>query len=279
MLVRQAAALLAASGEDSFRLSELAAKLASSPGQLRRAFHRVAGLSPKDFEQALRLSRLKRMLRDGSTITDALYACGYGSSSRLYEKTNAHLGMTPASYRKGGEGMKIGFTIGQTTLGKVLVASTERGISAVYLGESERSLVGALQDEYPRAEIVRAGGNEGWLNEILQRVEGNAPNMDLPLDVQATAFQRRVWNELQKIPRGSTKTYTQVARALGKPRSVRAVARACATNPVSIVVPCHRVIRTDGTLAGYRWGLQRKEKLLEREGASRQETNRAASLP
>jgi len=279
MLVRQAAALLAAPGEDSFRLSELAAKLASSPGQLRRAFHRVAGLSPKDFEQALRLSRLKRMLRDGSTITDALYACGYGSSSRLYEKTNAHLGMTPASYRKGGEGMKIGFTIGQTTLGKVLVASTERGISAVYLGESERSLVGALQDEYPRAEIVRAGGNEGWLNEILQRVEGNAPNMDLPLDVQATAFQRRVWNELQKIPRGSTKTYTQVARALGKPRSVRAVARACATNPVSIVVPCHRVIRTDGTLAGYRWGLQRKEKLLEREGASRQETNRAASLP
>lgn len=162
--------------------------------------------------------------------------------------------------------MKIGYTIGNTTLGKVLVASTDRGVSAVYLGENEKELVNALREEYPKAELLRAEhGHDEWLNEILRRVEGTAPNMELPLDVQATAFQRRVWNELQKIPRGATRTYTQVARALGKPRSVRAVARACATNPVSIVVPCHRVIRTDGTLAGYRWGLQRKQKLLERE--------------
>jgi AraC family transcriptional regulator of adaptative response/methylated-DNA-[protein]-cysteine methyltransferase len=149
-----------------------------------------------------------------------------------------------------------------------LVAATDRGVSAVYLGESERSLVEALRDEYPRAEISRAAGDERWLEEIVRRVEGAPPTLDLPLDVQATVFQRRVWQELQQIPRGTTRTYTQVARALGKPRSVRAVARACATNPVSIVVPCHRVIRTDGSLAGYRWGLQRKQKLLEREAAS-----------
>lgn len=278
-LVRQAASMLATSQEESARLGDLAVKLSSTPARLRRAFHRVTGLSPKDFEQAFRLRKLKQMLRDGSTITDALYACGYGSSSRLYEKTNSHLGMTPASYRKGGEGMKIGFTVGNTSLGKVLVAATERGLSAVYLGDAEKILIDELRDEYPKAEIVRAArGNDRWLNEVLERVEGSAPSMDLPLDVQATAFQRRVWNELQKIPRGTTKTYTQIARALGKPRSIRAVARACATNPVSIVVPCHRVIRTDGTLAGYRWGLPRKEKLLQREGAAQAGTSRVASL-
>ena len=267
-LVQQVAAVLSSGSDESFRLGVLAGQLNTTPAKLRRAFRRAAGLSPKEFEQAFRLARFKKMLREGGSVTEALYACGYGSSSRLYEKTNAHLGMTPASYRKGGAGMRIGYTVATTTLGKVLVAATERGVSAVYLGESERSLVEELRKEYAQAEIVRASeGNEAWLREIVRRVEGNAPSVDLPLDVQATAFQRRVWQELQKIPRGATRTYTQVARALGKPRSVRAVARACATNPVSIVVPCHRVIRTDGTLAGYRWGLQRKEKLLEREAA------------
>jgi AraC family transcriptional regulator of adaptative response/methylated-DNA-[protein]-cysteine methyltransferase len=165
--------------------------------------------------------------------------------------------------------MQIGYTITSTSLGKVLVAATERGVSAIYLGENEKALVEELRKEYAKAEIVRStDGHENWIREVVRRVEGNAPSVDLPLDVQATAFQRRVWQELQKIPLGTTRTYTQVAKALGKPRSVRAVARACATNPVSIVVPCHRVVRTDGTLAGYRWGLQRKQKLLEREAAS-----------
>jgi AraC family transcriptional regulator of adaptative response/methylated-DNA-[protein]-cysteine methyltransferase len=233
---------------------------------LRRAFRRATGLSTKEFEQAFRLTRFKKMLRDGSSVTEALYACGYGSSSRLYEKANSQLGMTPASYRKGGGGMQIRYTVANTTLGKVLVAATERGISAVYLGENERDLAQELRREYAKAEIIRAAeGNEGWLKEVVRRVEGSAPSVELPLDVQATAFQRRVWQELQKIPRGTTRTYTEVAKSLGKPRSVRAVAKACATNPVSIVVPCHRVIRADGTLAGYRWGLSRKEKLLERE--------------
>ena len=267
-LVERAAALIASSNEEVFRLDSVARQLQTSPAKLRRAFHRATGLSPKEFQQALRLEQFKKMLRQGSTVTEALYACGYGSSSRLYEKTNAHLGMTPASYRKGGEGMHIGYTVANSSLGKVLVGTTDRGVSAVYLGDREASLVEALRKEYPKAEIARAeGGSETWLKEVLQRIEGNAPRVDLPLDVKATAFQRRVWQELQKIPRGTTRTYAQVARALGKPRSVRAVARACATNPVSIVVPCHRVIRTDGSLAGYRWGLERKEKLLERESA------------
>jgi AraC family transcriptional regulator of adaptative response/methylated-DNA-[protein]-cysteine methyltransferase len=268
-LVQQTAAAIASSAEDSVRLGALARQLHASPAQLRRAFRRATGLSPKEFEQALRLEKFKKMLREGATVTDALYACGYGSSSRLYEKTNAHLGMTPASYRKGGENMHIGYTIANSSLGKVLVAATERGLSAVYLGEKESSLVDALRKEYPKAEISRANGeSDAWLKEILSRVEGTAPRVDLPLDVKATAFQRRVWQELQKIPRGTTRSYTQVARAVGKPRSVRAVARAIATNPVSVVVPCHRVIRADGNLAGYRWGLQRKQKLLERESAS-----------
>jgi len=250
------------------RLESLAAQIGTSPAKLRRAFRRMTGLTPKAFAEAARMARFKKMLREGSQISEALYACGFGSPSRVYEKTNMHLGMTPATYRKGAPGMEIGYTVANSTLGKVLVAATTRGVSAVYLGEKPESLVDALRKEYPRAEIQRTqGANEQWLREILHRIEGDAPSLDLPLDVQATAFQRRVWQELQKIPRGTTRTYSQVARALGKPRSVRAVARACATNPVSIVVPCHRVIRMDGTLAGYRWGLQRKEKLLERESA------------
>jgi len=268
-LVRQAAKLLGSDDEDeAARLDSIAVKLHTSPAKLRRAFHRMTGLTPREFAHAARLEKFKKLLRGGAEITDALYSCGYGSPSRIYEKTNSHLGMTPASYRKGGAGMKLAYTVAASSLGKVLVAGTDRGISAVYLGDDERALASALQKEYPRAEIQRsAASNPDWLKEILSRVEGHPPSVDLPLDVQATAFQRRVWQELQKIPRGTTRTYTQVARALGKPNSVRAVARACATNPTSIVVPCHRVIRADGALAGYRWGLQRKQKLLQRESA------------
>ena len=268
LVARAAKLFAAASEEETIRLHSIAAKLNTSTARLRRAFHRMTGLSPREFAHAARLEKFKKMLRDGAEITDALYACGYGSPSRIYEKTNAQLGMTPASYRREGAGMKIGYTVAASSLGKVLVAGTERGISAVYLGDDERALVSALHKEYPRAEIARSAPSNGnWLKEILSRVEGHPPSEELPLDVQATAFQRRVWQELQKIPRGATRTYTQVARAMGKPRSVRAVARACATNPTSIVVPCHRVIRTDGALAGYRWGLQRKQTLLEREAA------------
>ena len=267
-LVRRAANLLARADEESPRLETLAAQLGASSAKLRRAFRRTTGLSPRQFAEAFRVKQFKKLLREGKEITEALYECGYGSPSRIYEKTNAHLGMTPASYQKGGWGMEIGYAIAKSSLGNVLVAATERGISAVYLGENEKALVAELRQEYPRAQIrLSPGEHEKWIREIVKRAEGDAPSVELPLDIQATAFQRRVWQELQKIPLGATRTYTQVAQALGKPQSVRAVARACATNPVSIVVPCHRVIRTDGQLAGYRWGLQRKEKLLEREAA------------
>lgn len=201
-------------------------------------------------------------------MTTALYDAGFGSSSRLYERAPSQLGMTPATYRQGGAGMRVNYTIVDSPLGRLLVGATDRGISAVYLGESDARLEGALKKEYPRAEIRRdRNGLEGWVGKILEHLRGREPNLDLPTDVQATAFQRRVWEDLRRIPYGTTRTYSQVARAIGQPAAVRAVARACATNPVSVVVPCHRVVRGDGKLAGYRWGLERKQALLEHESA------------
>jgi AraC family transcriptional regulator, regulatory protein of adaptative response / methylated-DNA-[protein]-cysteine methyltransferase len=269
VLVQRAAQHLASSSEDGIQLAGLASELRTTPGTLRRAVLQVTGLRPRELAEALRVKRFKELLRSGKSITDALYETGYGSSSRVYERSNAQLGMTPATYRKGGKGMKIGYTIVRSPLGKVLVAATERGVSAVYLGDAQSKLISELREEYPRAEISPAPNSyQRWVREIVQRIEGKQPRLELPLDLQATAFQRRVWQELQRIPRGRTRTYSEVARSLGQPKAVRAVARACATNPVSIVVPCHRVIREDGTLAGYRWGLSRKEQLLEQERAT-----------
>ncbi len=201
-------------------------------------------------------------------MTTALYEAGYGSASRLYEQSNAQLGMTPATYGRGGRGMKITYTIADCTLGRVLVAATNRGISAVSLGEDDARLTAALRDEYPRAEIRRASGEHAdWVREIVRHLAGQNPRLDLPTDVIATAFQRRVWEALRAIPPGATRTYSEMARSLGEPKATRAVARACATNPAAIVVPCHRVVRKDGSLGGYRWGLKRKEQLLRQEGS------------
>jgi AraC family transcriptional regulator, regulatory protein of adaptative response / methylated-DNA-[protein]-cysteine methyltransferase len=268
-LVGRAAQHLATVDEEGVRLGEVARQLGTTQPTLRRAFLQVTGLTPRELAQALRIKRFKAMLRAGANITDALYETGYGSSSRVYERSNAQLGMTPATYRKGGKDMKIGYTVTKSPLGKVLVGATDRGVSAVYLGDDDAALLKELREEYPRAEIAPAAdAYQRWVREIVQRIEGKQPRLELPLDLQATAFQRRVWQELQKIPRGATRTYSQVARALGKPKAVRAVARACATNPVSVVVPCHRVVRQDGNLAGYRWGVPRKEQLLSQERAS-----------
>lgn len=270
-LVARAAKYLAQSDEESLRLLRVAKELNTTTATLRRAFRQVTGLAPRQLAEALRIKRFKSLLRSGRNITDALYETGYGSSSRVYERSNAQLGMTPATYQKGGKGMKLEYTIAASPVGKVLVAATERGISAVYLGDAQKKLLAELREEYPHAEISPAtGSTRSWVREIVQRIEGQPAREELPLDLQATAFQRRVWQELQKIPRGTTKTYSQVARALGRPRAVRAVARACATNPVSVVVPCHRVVRENGSLAGYRWGLSRKEQLLATERAAAQ---------
>jgi AraC family transcriptional regulator, regulatory protein of adaptative response / methylated-DNA-[protein]-cysteine methyltransferase len=268
-LVDRAARELAQPSEDIVRVEALARRLGATPSALRRAFQQVTGLAPRDLADALRLKRFKGLLREGKNITDALYETGYGSSSRVYERSDAQLGMTPSAYQKGGKGMKLNYTITKSPLGKVLVAATERGVSAVYLGGAEDALLAELREEYPRAEIAPAKESyQRWVGEIVRQIEGKPSSVELPLDVQGTAFQRRVWQELQRIPRGTTRTYAQVAQSLGQPKAVRAVARACATNPVSIVVPCHRVIRGDGSLAGYRWGLSRKEQLLAGERSS-----------
>ena len=202
-------------------------------------------------------------------MTTALYDAGFGSSSRLYERAPSQLGMTPRAYGHGGEGMQIHYTVVGSPLGRLLVGATEKGISAVYLGKSDKELEDALREEYPRAEISEDAQARAelrtWVEKIVAHLKGKEPHLDLPTDVQGTAFRRRVWEELRKIPYGRTMTYTDVAKRIGKPKAIRAVARACATNPVSVVVPCHRVVRQDGSLAGYRWGLERKQALLEKE--------------
>ncbi len=255
-------------------LAALGRSAGMNPHQLDRAFRGAMGITPRQYADAQRMRRLKSNLRKGDNVTTALYEAGYGSSSRLYERAPAHLGMTPAAYGRGGAGMQIHYTIVDSPLGRLLVGATDRGVSALYLGESDAGLRSALRKEYPAAELIvdaPGGGrkNRGslgeWVGKILSHLRGREPHLDLPTDVQATAFQRRVWEELRKIPYGTTKTYTEVARAIGRPAAIRAVARACATNPVSVVVPCHRVVRQDGSLAGYRWGIDRKRALLEKE--------------
>lgn len=247
------------------------------PHALRRAFQRVIGLTPREYIEACRLRRLKERLRDGDTVTTALYAAGYGSSSRLYERAPAQLGMTPATYRRGGQGMRIRYSIVDSPLGRLLVAAGERGICAVSLGESDTALKTALHREYPAAEIRRdLSGLDRWVAPILMYLRGRQPNLDLALDVRATAFQRQVWDALRAIPCGTTLSYSGVARAIGQPAAVRAVARACATNPASLVIPCHRVVREDGGLGGYRWGLRRKRRLIDLERSMATQSREAA---
>jgi AraC family transcriptional regulator of adaptative response/methylated-DNA-[protein]-cysteine methyltransferase len=252
--------------DGSLSLRELAERTGLSTAHLQRTFRQAMGITPRQYADALRVARLKSELRKGKDVTTALHEVSYGSASRLYEKSDAHLGMTPATYRRGGRGMNISYTIAPCSLGRVLVAATQRGISAVYLGERDSDLAAALRKEYPNAEIRSGSGDHAkWVRAIVRHLAGSNPRLDLPTDVVATAFQRRVWEALQAIPLGETRTYSEVARSIGQPSAIRAVARACATNPAAIVVPCHRVVRTDGTLGGYRWGLERKQSLLERE--------------
>jgi AraC family transcriptional regulator of adaptative response/methylated-DNA-[protein]-cysteine methyltransferase len=227
------------------------------------------GITPRQYAETRRTSRFKAGIRRGESVTNAMYDAGYGSSSRLYERANTELGMTPATYSRGGRGAVINYTIAQSPLGRLLVAATEKGICAVRLGDSDATLETDLRDEFYAARIDRNDRPlSEWVREILDRLAGKQPHVDLPLDIQSTAFQRRVWEELQAIPYGSTRSYAQVAASIGRPTAVRAVARACAKNPVALVIPCHRVIREDKSLGGYRWGLKRKKKLLEKESGA-----------
>jgi AraC family transcriptional regulator of adaptative response/methylated-DNA-[protein]-cysteine methyltransferase len=247
-------------------LTELGAELNVSPHHLQRTFKSITGVTPRQYAAAHRLKQFKSRIKDGEDVTAAMYDAGFGSSSRLYEKSSEHLGMTPATYRRRGKDMKINYAIVDCHLGRMLVAGTERGVCTVQFGARDEALEEALATEYPAASITRDDSGLGdWIEELLHHLEGSQPNLKLPLDLQATAFQTRVWDELRRIPYGVTRSYAKVAEAIGQPTAARAVARACATNPVALITPCHRVVREGGHLGGYRWGLDRKEKLLEVE--------------
>jgi AraC family transcriptional regulator of adaptative response/methylated-DNA-[protein]-cysteine methyltransferase len=262
--------------EHAPRLTDLARAARLTASQLTRQFRARFGLTPKAYLHAVQRDRFKRALRQGTDVSSAIYLAGYGSSSRLYEKVDTQIGMTPQRYRHGGAGLEIRYTVVDTALGKLLVATTERGICAVSLGDSTRVLVDGLRAEFTAATLSRVDeGAHDWLAAMIARVtqelgmrRGKTPP-PVPTDVRATAFQWRVWQALMRIPRGETRSYTDIARAIGKPRAVRAVASACASNRLAIVVPCHRVIREDGSLGGYRWGLPRKQRVLRAEGGLR----------
>lgn len=264
--VQRACRLLDDRLESPPTLRALGAAVGMSPWHLQRIFRRAVGLSPRGYVEAQRLGRFRARLRAGETVSRAVYAAGYGSERAVYEGGQSVLGMTPGAYRRGGAGLRIRWTIASSPLGLVLVAATERGVCAVQLGDDEARLGAALRQEFPAAELVPdATGLEGWVAAVVARVAGEPASDDVPLDVQATAFQWRVWTALRAIPVGSTRTYAELARELGMPQGARAVARACASNPVAVLVPCHRIVRSDGELGGYRWGLDRKAKLLEQE--------------
>lgn len=251
-------------------LADLAAAAGVSPSHLQRVFTRATGLSPRRYAEALRRDRLTAGLRQGVPVAAALYDAGYGSSSRLYEKSGAHLGMTPASYAKGGAGARIAFATAASPLGRLLVAATERGVCAVSLGDSDAVLEATLRVDFPAAAIARDDGAlAGRLAAVLGHLGGRLPRLDLPLDVRATAFQWKVWRALTAIPPGETLSYGAIAARLGQPSAARAVGRACATNPVALIVPCHRAVGGDGRLTGYRWGVERKRRLLALEKAGR----------
>ncbi len=252
--------------EGVLTLAELSKRVGVSPFHLQRLFKRATGLSPREYQSARRMQQVKRGLRKGDDVTTALYDAGFGSPSRLYEKTSQHMGMTPGTYRRGGAGITIEFAIVPSPLGRLLVAATSRGLCAVRFGENTTELERGLREEFGAAEIRRDDAAlQPFLQPLLASLRGETVPMDLPLDVRATAFQKRVWDALREIPAGETRSYAEVARAIGDPKAVRAVATACASNPVAVVVPCHRVVRSDGELAGYRWGIERKRKLLEQE--------------
>jgi len=269
--VERACALIDAGEGQSITLAELADHVGLSPWHLQRLFTRAMGVSPRDYAEARRSRRFRDALRNGESVAEATYGAGYGSSSRVYERTGEKLGMTPASYAKGGKGARIAYAIVDSPLGRLLVAATARGVCFVSLGESDAALEAALAEEFPLAEERRRdeAAIAPAVEALLDHLAGRTPHVDLPLDVRATAFQRRVWQELMAIPPGETRSYSEIAAALGLPKGQRAVGRACATNPVAIVIPCHRALRVDGDLAGYRWGVAVKDKLLRREAARR----------
>jgi AraC family transcriptional regulator of adaptative response/methylated-DNA-[protein]-cysteine methyltransferase len=258
--------------DERTRLADLAKVTGVGKLTILRGFKRVLGVTPGEFAKEQRLAKFKEKVREPrKRVTDAIYEAGYGSSSRLYEKGAVSLGMTPRVMREGGAGLVIRYCVADSPLGKMLVATTDFGVCAILFGRDQKELEADLRVRFAKAQLTPARGNTGWLAEavafVLSQLTEHPTAAKFPLDVRATAFQQRVWKALQSVPRGQTRSYAELARELGKPTAARAVAAACAANPVAIAVPCHRLVGSDGSLTGYRWGLDRKRKLLEAERA------------
>ena len=263
--VRKACAFIQQHADAPITLARIARHVNASPFHFQRVFTRLVGISPRAYQDALRAKHFRRGLREGVPVTGALYEAGYGSSSRVYERRPTG-GVTPAEYKRGARGLEVTYAIADSPLGRLLVAATSKGICSVKLGDRDEALERDLQSEYPAASITPNRSDLArWVTAILGYLSGRRPHLDLPLDIQATAFQWKVWRYLQSIPYGETRAYSQVARDIGRPAAVRAVARACATNPTALVIPCHRVVGKNGSLTGYRWGVDRKKRLLANE--------------
>lgn len=252
--------------EDVPSLAALAEAAALSPGYFHRLFKAVTGLTPKAYATGRRARRVREELCRNGSVTEAIYGAGFNSNGRFYEQAAGILGMTPATYKAGGVDEDIRFAVGESSLGSILVASSTRGVAAIMLGDDPDGLARDLQDRFPRARLIGGDADyEAFIARVIGMIEAPKLGMDLPLDVRGTVFQQRVWQALREIPVGRTASYTDIASRIGAPRAVRAVARACAANPIAVAIPCHRVVRTDGALSGYAWGVERKRTLLERE--------------
>jgi AraC family transcriptional regulator, regulatory protein of adaptative response / methylated-DNA-[protein]-cysteine methyltransferase len=258
--------------DEPLTLDLLGKEFHQSPFHLQRRFKAALGITPREYADSCRLRLLKRNLQAGDNVTRAMYDAGYGSSSRLYERTASQLGMTPDKYRRGAIAAVVRYTCADSPLGRMLIAATERGVCAIQFARTDGELIEGLKREFPFATRKSdSGGLKSWVNALLHQMRGEHADSSLPLDIRATAFQRRVWTYLQSIPFGATESYSEVAKGIGQPSAARAVARACATNPVAVAIPCHRVVREDGTMGGYRWGIGRKKTLLEMENSANAE--------
>jgi len=252
--------------DEPITLDRLGKAFRQSPFHLQRRFKATLGITPREYADSCRMRLLKRNLQAGDNVTRAMYDAGYGSSSRLYAKTTSQLGMTPDKYRRGAIAASIRYACADSPLGRMLIAATDRGVCSIQFARSDGELLEGLKREFPFAmRKPDEGGLKAWVSALLSKMTGKELNAALPLDIRATAFQRRVWAYLQSIPFGATRSYGEVAKAIGQPAASRAVARACATNPVAVAIPCHRVVREDGNISGYRWGVERKKTLLEME--------------
>ena len=266
-IIAQACRLIEESEEEP-SLNDLAEAVGRSPSYFHRMFKAITGLTPKDYAVAHRAAKVRQGLDSGNSVTEAMYDAGFNSSGRFYEKSTGLLGMTPTQYRAGGANEEIRFAVGETSLGAILVASSKKGVASILLGTDPDTLVRNLQDRFPKARLIGADGDyEALVARVVGFVEAPNLGLDLPLDVRGTAFQQRVWQALQEIPVGQTVSYAEVARRIDSPKAVRAVAGACAANNLAVAIPCHRVVRNDGSLSGYAWGVERKRVLLDREAA------------